>query len=80
MFRYLSKSILLLLFSVTIRCVIYPCVVWVIGQVFFPFQANGSLLTGPDGSVVGSKLIAQPFTCRGVDPSVRRSHRRRSRC
>ena len=74
MFRYLSKSILLLLFSVTIRCVIYPCVVWVIGQVFFPFQANGSLLTGPDGSVVGHS------TCRGVDPSVRRSHRRRSRC
>ena len=28
----------------------------------FPFQANGSMLKGPDGKLVGSKLIAQPFT------------------
>src|SRR5579864_353741 len=62
MFRYLYKSVLLLSITVVILCVIYPCVVWVIGQVFFPFQANGSLLRGPDGTVVGSKLIAQPFT------------------
>ena len=62
MFRYLSKSIVLLVFSVIICCVIYPCLVWAIGQVFFPFQANGSLVKGPDGSIVGSRLIAQPFT------------------
>src|ERR1700758_3488523 len=62
MLRYLYKSVLLLIFSVVILCVIYPGVVWVIGQVVFPFQANGSLVKGPDGSVVGSKLIAQPFT------------------
>src|SRR5580700_6458715 len=62
MFRYLLKSALLLTFTVIIVCVLYPSVVWVIGQVFFPFQANGSLLKGPDGKVVGSKLIAQPFS------------------
>src|ERR1700674_5419489 len=62
MFRYLSKSIVLLCFSVVICCVIYPCLVWAIGQVFFPFQANGSLVKGPDGTIVGSRLIAQPFT------------------
>src|ERR1700674_4065436 len=62
MFRYLSKSIVLLVFSVIICCVIYPCLVWAIGQVFFPFQANGSLVKGPDGTIVGSRLIAQPFT------------------
>jgi potassium-transporting ATPase KdpC subunit len=62
MFKYISRSVLLLIFSVVICCVIYPSVVWVIGQVFFPFQANGSLVKGPDGSIVGSKLIAQPFT------------------
>jgi potassium-transporting ATPase KdpC subunit len=62
MFRYLYKSVLLLSITVVILCVIYPCVVWVVGQVFFPFQADGSLLRGPDGTVVGSKLIAQPFT------------------
>lgn len=62
MWRYLSKSILLLLISVVICCVLYPVVLWAIGQTVFPFQANGSLLKGPDGTVVGSRLIAQPFT------------------
>jgi K+-transporting ATPase ATPase C chain len=62
MFRYVGKSVVLLCFSVVICCVLYPSLVWVIGQVFFPFQANGSLVKGPDGTVVGSRLIAQPFT------------------
>jgi K+-transporting ATPase ATPase C chain len=62
MFRYLSKSIVLLIFSIVICCVIYPSLVWAIGQIFFPFQANGSLVKGPDGTIVGSRLIAQPFT------------------
>ncbi|HVP77411.1 MAG TPA: potassium-transporting ATPase subunit C [Thermodesulfobacteriota bacterium] len=62
MWRYLSKSILLLLVLVVICCVLYPLVLWVIGQVAFPFQANGNLLRGPDGKPVGSRLIAQPFT------------------
>ena len=62
MLRILSKSILLLLFAVVICCVIYPLGLWVVGQAVFPFQANGSLVTGPDGKPVGSRLIAQPFT------------------
>ncbi len=60
--QYLSKSILLLCVSVLIVCVLYPLALLVVGQVFFPFQANGSLVAGPDGKPVGSKLIAQPFT------------------
>jgi K+-transporting ATPase ATPase C chain len=59
---YLSKSILLLSVSVVICCGIYPLLLWLIGQSLFPFQANGSLLRGPDGAIVGSRLIAQPFT------------------
>ena len=62
MSKYISKSVLLLSITVVLVCGIYPGVVWVIGHVFFPFQAEGSLLTGPDGQVVGSRLIAQPFT------------------
>ncbi len=60
--QHLSKSILLLVVSVVIVCVLYPLALLVVGQVFFPFQANGSIITGPDGKPVGSKLIAQPFT------------------
>lgn len=62
MLHYLSKSLWLLLFMVAICCGIYPLVLWAIGQSIFPFQANGSLLSGPDGKPVGSRLIAQPFT------------------
>lgn len=62
MLRYVSKSFLLLIFGVVITCVIYPLVLWVIGQTLFPFQSNGSMLKGPDGKYAGSKLIAQPFT------------------
>lgn len=62
MWRYLSKSLQLLFFAVIVCCGIYPLALWAVGQTFFPFQANGSMLTGPDGKLVGSKLVAQPFT------------------
>src|ERR1035437_1637653 len=62
MSHYISKSVLLLVFTVVIACGIYPGAVWLVGHVLFPFQAEGSLLMGPDGQPVGSKLIAQPFT------------------
>jgi K+-transporting ATPase ATPase C chain len=62
MWQNISKSIFLLLVLVVICCVLYPLGLWVVGQAFFPFQANGSMLTGPDGKPVGSRLIAQPFT------------------
>lgn len=62
MLRYLSKSIWLLGFVTVLVCGVYPAVLWVIGQTAFPFQANGSIVNGPDGKPVGSLLIAQPFT------------------
>jgi K+-transporting ATPase ATPase C chain len=62
MLRSLSKSISLLLFLVVICCGIYPLALWAIGQTFFPFQANGSMLFTLDNKIVGSQLIAQPFT------------------
>jgi K+-transporting ATPase ATPase C chain len=62
MSRYFSRSLLLFLFVIPIVCGIYPLTLWAIGQVFFPFQSNGSIVNGPDGKPVGSALIAQPFT------------------
>ncbi len=62
MLKYFAKSILLLTFAVIICCIIYPLTLWIIGQVLFPFQANGSMIIGSDGKPLGSKLIAQPFT------------------
>ncbi|MFP4591796.1 potassium-transporting ATPase subunit C [uncultured Ralstonia sp.] len=62
MFRHVRKSLVLLASVVVIVCGLYPAVLWVIGQTAFPFQANGSMVKGPDGKLVGSLLIAQPFT------------------
>lgn len=65
MLRYLSKGLWLLIFGVVICCIIYPLALWVVGQTFFPFQSNGSMIKGPNGKYVGSELIAQPFTKDG---------------
>lgn len=62
MMRSISKSLWLLGFAVVLTCGIYPAILWGIGQAFFPFQANGSIVNGPDGKPVGSLLAAQPFT------------------
>jgi potassium-transporting ATPase KdpC subunit len=40
---------------------VYPALVWAVGRLVFPRQAGGSLVVR-DGRVVGSSLIAQPFT------------------
>jgi len=39
----------------------YNVLVWAIGRVAFPVQAEGSLIRRPDGTVIGSRLIAQKF-------------------
>lgn len=40
----------------------YNVFLWAVGRVAFPAQAEGSLIRRPDGTVVGSRLIAQKFT------------------
>jgi K+-transporting ATPase c subunit len=62
MSQYISKSVLLLTLSLVICCGLYTLSLSVIGQGIFPFQANSSMLTGPESKVVGSRQSAQPFT------------------
>ena len=62
MSRYISKGVLLLTLSLVICCGLYTLSLSVIGQGIFPFQANSSMLTGPESKVVGSRQSAQPFT------------------
>jgi K+-transporting ATPase ATPase C chain len=40
----------------------YNVLIWGIGQIAFSSQAEGSLIRRDDGTVVGSRLIAQKFT------------------
>ncbi len=48
--------------SFVLCAVAYPAAVWGLGQLFFPEQAEGSLVYSRDRTVIGSELIAQPFT------------------
>ena len=41
---------------------LYPLVLTILGQLFFPYQANGSLIRGKEGVILGSALIGQVFT------------------
>ena len=47
--------------------VVYPLVVWGVGQVAFSHQANGSFVK-VNGKVVGSALIGQNFTDKNGNP------------
>jgi K+-transporting ATPase ATPase C chain len=43
---------------------VYPLVVTALAQVLFPNKANGQLIV-QSGKVIGSRIIAQPFTSAG---------------
>lgn len=58
---HLRANLSLLGLTVLLCCFVYPLTLWAIGQGFFPDQASGSLVIA-DGKVIGSHLIAQPFT------------------
>jgi K+-transporting ATPase ATPase C chain len=40
---------------------VYPVLIWGVGQLLFPYQANGSLIEN-NGQIVGSSLLAQGFS------------------
>ena len=62
--KNLVTAILMTIATTVLLGVIYPLVVTGIAQVLFPKQANGELIE-VNGKVVGSRLIAQPFTGPG---------------
>jgi K+-transporting ATPase ATPase C chain len=59
--QHLFISLRITVALLVITCGIYPAVVWGIGRLAFPHQANGSLITR-NGQVIGSELIGQNFT------------------
>jgi K+-transporting ATPase ATPase C chain len=62
MSKHLVANLWLLGLTIVICAVIYPLVLLGIGQLLMPERANGSMVTDAQGAIVGSRLIAQPFT------------------
>lgn len=64
MLRLLRPALVAMLWFSLLTGVAYPILVTGLARALFPWQANGSLLTS-HGQVIGSALIAQPFTAPG---------------
>lgn len=63
--KNLVTAILMTIVTTVLLGLIYPLVVTGLAQVIFPDQANGQLIRNADGTIVGSRLIGQPFASPG---------------
>lgn len=61
MLREIKQGVLFTIVTMVLLGGGYNVVVWGIGRVAFPRQAEGSLIRRPDGAIIGSRLIAQRF-------------------
>ena len=63
--KNLITAVLMTLVTTLLLGLVYPLVVTGLAQVIFPNQANGSLIKRADGTLIGSRLIGQPFSSPG---------------
>src|SRR3982751_2098048 len=63
--KNLITAILMTIVTTVLFGLIYPLVVTALAQVIFPDMANGQLIRRSDGTVIGSRLIGQPFSSPG---------------
>src|ERR1700760_2150310 len=61
-FSEIRSAILATLVLAVFCCGVYPLAVYALGQALFHDKANGSLIVDKDGTVRGSRLLAQGFT------------------
>ena len=62
MFTEIKRGIIFTIVTMVLLGGGYHVALWAIGRTMFPSQAEGSLIRRADGTVVGSRLIAQKFT------------------
>jgi potassium-transporting ATPase KdpC subunit len=62
LFSEIRGAVVATLVIAIVCCGLYPLVVFGISQALFHDKANGSLILDKDGTVRGSKLLAQGFT------------------
>src|SRR5882762_9756085 len=63
--KKLLTAVLMTIVTTVLFGLIYPLVVTGLAQVIFSVKANGQLIKRPDGTVIGSRLIGQPFSGPG---------------
>ncbi len=63
--KNLITAILMTIVTTVLFGLVYPLAVTGIAQVIFPDRANGQLIRRADGTVVGSRIIGQPFAGPG---------------
>jgi len=63
--KNLITAVLMTIVTTVLLGLIYPLVVTGLAQVIFPDQANGQLIRGADGTLIGSRIIGQPFVGPG---------------
>ena len=60
--KEIKTTVVVTLILLVICCGIYPFVVSELGQLFFPKQANGSLVLDANGKPIASTLLGQTFS------------------
>lgn len=63
--KNLITAVLVTLVTTVLLGVAYPLAVTGLAQVIFPEKADGQLIRRADGTLVGSRLIGQPFSSPG---------------
>ena len=63
--KNLITAVLMTIATTVLLGILYPLLVTGIAQLIFPKQANGELIQGKDGVLIGSRLIGQPFSGPG---------------
>jgi K+-transporting ATPase ATPase C chain len=59
--KNLLTAVLMTIVTTILLGLIYPLMVTGIAQVVFPDKANGQLIKRSDGTIIGSRIIGQPF-------------------
>ena len=63
--KNLATAVLMTIVTTVLFGLVYPLVVTGLAQVIFPENANGQLIRSSDGTVIGSRLLGQPFVSPG---------------
>ena len=63
--KNLFTAILMTIVTTVLFGLIYPLAVTGIAQLVFSEKANGQLIKHPDGTIIGSRIIGQPFSGPG---------------